>query len=69
MQEHGEPARPVEPGAVICDGLDQEAMLRHRKNVRAFGLPVPARDPREPVRDIRHLDVERGGVEQIEAAA
>ena len=35
---------------------------------RPCGLAVPARDAREPVRDIRHLDVERGGVEEVEPA-
>ena len=36
--------------------------------MRAFGLPVPARDAGEPVRDVLDLDVERRGVEQIEPA-
>ena len=34
--------------------------------MRAFGLAVPASDAGEPVRDVFDLDVERGGVEQVE---
>src|SRR5581483_10315924 len=41
-------------------------MLRHRINVRAGGLAVPARHPGKPVGDVLDLDIERGGVEQIE---
>ena len=37
--------------------------------MRALGLAVPARDAREPVRDVLDLDVERGGIEQVEPAA
>ena len=44
-------------------------MLRDRKDVRPVGLAVPARDARETMRDVLDLDVERGGVEQIEPAA
>src|SRR5712691_8166375 len=43
-------------------------MLRHRVDVRAFGLSVPARDARKTVRDVGDLDVERGRVEQVEPA-
>jgi hypothetical protein len=40
-------------------------VLRHRKDMRPAGLTVPARDPRQPMRDIRDLDIERRGVQQI----
>ena len=44
-------------------------MLRHGKGMVAARLPVPARDARKAVRDVLDLDVERGGIEQIEPAA
>ena len=44
-------------------------MLRDREDMRADGLAVPARDAREPMRDVLDLDVERGRIEQIEPAA
>jgi len=69
VQEHREPAAAIEPRIRACDGLDQERMLRHRVDVRAFGLSVPARDARKTVRNVGDLDVERGRVEQVEAAA
>ena len=56
------PARPRH-------GLDQQRVLGDREDMRAVGLAVPARDAGEPVRDVVDLDVERGGVEQIEPAA
>ncbi len=51
------------------DRLDEKAMLRDRKDVLAFGLAVPARDAGKAVGDVVELDVERGGVEEVEAAA
>ena len=44
-------------------------MLRDREGVVAEGLSVPARDAREPVRDVLDLDVERRRIEKIETAA
>src|SRR5579872_3021604 len=41
-------------------------MLSDREDIGPAGLAVPAGDPREPMRDVRDLDVERRGVEQIE---
>jgi hypothetical protein len=41
-------------------------VLRHRKDMRAAGLAVPACDTREAMGDIGDLDIERRGVEQIE---
>jgi len=49
-------------------GFDQQRVLRHREDMRAAGLPVPARDPRQPMGDVGDFDVERRGVEQIEPA-
>ena len=49
--------------------LDQQRVLRDGEDVRALGLAVPARDAREAVRDVLDLDVERGGIEQVEPAA
>ena len=37
--------------------------------MRAAGLPVPARHPRQPVGDVFDLDVERGWIEQIEPSS
>ena len=54
---------------MAADGLDQQRMLRHRKDVRPGRLAVPAGDAGEAVRDVVELDVERGGVEQVEAAS
>ncbi len=48
------------------DLLHQQRVLGDRKDVRPDGLAVPARDPRETMRDVLDLYVERGGVEQIE---
>ena len=49
--------------------LDQQRMLRDRKDFRPLRLAVPARDPREAVSDIGDFDVERRGVDQVEPAA
>ena len=61
MQQDREPRAGVETGAAAGDRVDQQRVLRDGKNMRAGGLPVPAGDAREPVRDVRDLDVERGG--------
>jgi hypothetical protein len=34
----------------------------------AFGLSVPACDPRKPMRDVFDLDIDRGRVKQIQTA-
>jgi hypothetical protein len=52
----------------VHEALDQHAMLRHRERVCAFRLAVPARDSSQAVRDVFDLDIERGGIEQIEPA-
>ena len=52
-----------------ADRLDQKRVLGDREDVLADGLAVPAGDPREPMRDVLDLDVERGRVEEIESAA
>jgi len=57
--------REVRP-QIGADRLHQQRMLRHRKDVVADRLPVPARDAREAVRDVLDLDVERGGIEEVE---
>jgi hypothetical protein len=41
-------------------------MLRNGKDVRPLGLPIPARDPRQPMGDVVEFNIKRGGVEQIE---
>ena len=69
MEENAEPARAVEARALSRDGFDQERMLGDREDVRALGLPVPAGDARKSMGDVRDLDVERRGVEQVEPAA
>src|SRR5512144_3282449 len=49
--------------------FDEQRMLRDGKDVTALRLPVPARDAREAMRNVIDFDVERGGVEQIEASS
>ena len=59
--------RGVEPWHLrACQRLHQQRVLRDRKDMRALGLSVPARHARQPMRDVFDLDVERGGVEQVE---
>ncbi len=48
------------------DPLHQQAVLRHREDVRPRRLPVPAGDAGEPVGDVRDLDVEGRRIEQVE---
>ena len=70
MQQEREPPCTVQPR---CLGprhrFHQQRMLRDRENIFALGLAVPARDPRQPMRDILDLDIERGGIKQIEPAS
>src|SRR5271165_3963821 len=66
MEEDGKPAASVEAKVLARDDLGEQRMLGDREDMRAFGLAVPARDAGEPVGDVLDLDVERGGVEQIE---
>ena len=47
-------------------GLNEQRMLGHRKNIRSFGLAVPARDAGKAMGYIGNFNVERGGVEQVE---
>ena len=67
-QREGEPSIDV---AVLLprDLADEQRVLRHRKNVLAHGLAVPACDPGEAVGDVLDFDVERRGVEQVEPAS
>ena len=44
-------------------------VLGDGKGVLAHRLPVPARHPGQAVGDVLDLDVERGGVQQVEPAA
>ena len=46
--------------------LDEQGVLRNRKDVAALRLPVPARDACKAVCNVIDLDVERGRVEEIE---
>ncbi len=48
------------------DAFHQEAMLRHGEGVRALCLSVPSRHAGQAVGDVADLDIERGGVEEIE---
>src|SRR5215211_272625 len=67
VQEQRQAGAAVEAGRTQArDRLDQQRVLGDREDVVAAGLAVPARDPRQPVRDIGDLDIERGGVEQVE---
>src|SRR5919197_3001096 len=68
VEENAEAARTVEARALARDRFDQERMLGDGEDVRAFGLPIPAGNPRETVRNVGDLDVERGRVEQVEPA-
>ncbi len=60
MQEQAEP-EPAIDAAELATGnlLHQQSVLRHRKNMIAAGLPVPAGDAGEPVRDVLDLDIEQ----------
>jgi hypothetical protein len=49
--------------------FDEQLMRRDGKDVTALRLSVPARDAREAMRNVIDFDVERGGVEQIEASS
>ncbi len=70
MQQYRKTPAAIEPRyARPRQRFDQEAVLRHRVDIGADGLSVPARDPRQAMRDVFKLDVERRGVEQIEPAA
>ena len=70
VQEDGKPDPVVQPRrAVARHHINQEDVLRDGEDVRALGLPVPARDAGEAMRDVLDLDVERGGIEQVESAA
>ena len=72
MQQRGEPQRPLvvcREGRRLQQRFDQQRVLRHRKDVSAVGLSVPARDPRQSVRDVLDRDIRRRGVQQVETAA
>jgi uncharacterized protein (DUF2267 family) len=70
MQQHGAAACLIEPRHLGSrQRFDQQRMLRNRKDGGALGLPVPARHARKPVRDVLDLDIERGGIEQVEPAS
>jgi len=63
----GEPIAPAGPAS--RDLLRQQGVLRHRENMIAAGLSVPARHPGESMSDVLDLDVERRRIEEIEPAA
>src|SRR5262249_36643033 len=70
MQEDRKAVPIVEPRyARTRQRLDQQAMLRHRVDVRAAGLAIPARYPRQAMGDVLDFDVDRGGVAQDEPSA
>ena len=67
MQQRREPEAHIDARRLLAHhGFDQQRVLRDRENMRAAGLAVPARDPRQPMGDVGDLDVERRGIEQIE---
>ncbi len=70
MQQGREPHALVGARHLLAQhGFYQQRVLRHRENMRAVSLSVPARHTREPVGDICHFDIERRGIEQIEPPA
>ncbi len=70
MQQGREPPSGLEPGLQPADQvLDHHGVLGDREGVRPGRLAVPARHPRQAMGDVVDLDVERGGVQQIEPAA
>ena len=47
VQQRREPEADIEARRLLAHhGFDQQRVLRHRENMRAAGLPVPARDAR-----------------------
>jgi len=67
MQEKAKTKPAIDPAELPAGNLlHQQGVLRHRKDVGTDGLPVPARDPGQPVRDVLDLDVERRRIEQVE---
>src|SRR5215470_14203661 len=68
VQQNRETSVAIEPrGLGPRQRLHQQGVLRDGKNVGSLGLPVPAGNAGQSVRDILQFEVERGGVEQIEA--
>ena len=62
-------ARPIKSRHLGSgESLNEQRMLRNGKDVRALGLPVPARDACKAVSDVFDLDVERRRIEEIELA-
>ncbi len=60
VQQRCEPVADVDARYLLAHhGFDQQRVLRHREDVRARGLAVPARHPRQSMRDVDDLDVER----------
>ncbi len=66
VQKDREPQPVVDRALLARQRIDQQRVLRDRKDMRAVGLAVPARHPRDAMRDVLDLDIERGGVEQVE---
>ena len=55
------------PGAVAAEKrFHQKRMLGHGEGPIAGGLAVPAGEPRQTVGDVLDLDVERGGIKEVE---
>ena len=60
VQQQREPRGAVEArGLGARDGFHQQRVLRHRKDVRALGLSVPARNTCETVSDVFQFNIER----------
>src|SRR4051812_29284571 len=70
VQQHGKSSAAVEPRYLLPrQYLDQQSVLRHRIDMRALGLAVPARDAGEAMGNVFELDIERRRVKQVEPAA
>ena len=68
VEEHREAALAIEARALMREGFHQQRVLCDGKDMRAFGLPVPARNPRQTVSYVGDLDIKRGGIKQIKAS-
>ncbi|MNC51648.1 hypothetical protein D3C75_1009470 [compost metagenome] len=70
MQQGGQAPFRLQPRSDVGgDLLDHQRVLGDREGVLADGLAVPARDAGQAVGDVLDLDVERRGIEQVEATS
>ena len=66
--QQGQKARAgVQPRFQLhAQGFNNDAMLRHRKSMRALGLTIPPRDSRKAMSNVFDLDIHRRRIEQIQ---